>query len=68
MVVVVTGAVVGPSTYDENDKNVVINPIRPGLFGSIGTRGGADLPPPNKNGGNGWGVQKLSWNLRSYQD
>ena len=24
MVVVVTGAVVGPSTYDENDKNVVI--------------------------------------------
>ena len=47
---------------------LIFNPIRPGLFGSTGTRGGADLPPPNKNGGNGWGVQKLSWNLISYQD
>ena len=45
-----------------------VNPIWPGVFGSIGTRGGADLPPPNKNGVNGWEVQKISWNLISYQD
>ena len=32
------------------------------------TRGGADLPPPSKMGCNGWEVQKLSWNLISYQD
>ena len=39
-----------------------------GFFGSLKARGGADLPPPSKNGGNGWEVQKLSWNLISYQD
>ena len=45
-----------------------VNPICTGDFGSFMTRGGADLPPPSKNGGNGWEVQKLSWNLISYQD
>ena len=43
------------------------NPIHPGVFGSKFTRG-ADLPPPSKNGCKGWDVQKLSWNLISYQD
>ena len=47
---------------------VVINPIQPSVFGSKFTRGGADLPPPSKNGVNGWEVPKLSWNLISYQD
>ena len=42
--------------------------FKPAFFGSLVTRGGADLPPPSKNGGNGWEVQKLSWNLISYQD
>ena len=46
-----------------------LNPIRPGLFWFFkGLGGGADLPPPSKNGCNGWEVQKLSWNLISYQD
>ena len=45
-----------------------LNPICTGDFGSYMTRGGADLPPPSKNGCNGWEVQKLSWNLISYQD
>jgi len=45
------------------------NPIRPGLFWFFkAPGGGADLPPPSKNGGNGWEVPKLSWNLISYQD
>ena len=44
-----------------------VNPISTGDFGSYMTRG-ADLPPPSKNGCNGWEVQKLSWNLISYQD
>ena len=42
-----------------------------GFFGSLKARGGgggSDLLPPSKNGGNGWEVQKLSWNLISYQD
>ena len=30
--------------------------------------GGADLPPPTNNGGNGREVPKLSWNLISYRD
>ena len=42
--------------------------LDPAFFGSLKTRGGADLPPPSKNGGNGWEVPKLSWNLISYQD
>ena len=42
--------------------------FKPAFFGSLVTRGGADLPPPSKNGCNGWEVQKLSWNLISYQD
>ena len=42
--------------------------FKPGFFGSLVTRGGADLPPPSKNGGNGWEVPKLSWNLISYRD
>ena len=37
--------------------------IQPSVFGSKFTRGGADLPPPSKNGVNGWEVPKLSWNL-----
>ena len=45
-----------------------LNPICTGDFGSYMTRGGADLPPPSKMGCNGWDVQKLSWNLISYQD
>ena len=32
------------------------------------TRGGADLPPPSKNEGNEWEVQKLSWDLISYRE
>ena len=42
--------------------------LDPAFFGSLKPRGGADLPPPSKNGGNGWEVPKLSWNLISYQD
>ena len=42
--------------------------FEPAFFGSSKTRGGADLPPPSKNGGNGWEVPKLSWNLISYRD
>ena len=46
-----------------------INPICTRDFGSYMTRGGgADFPPPSKNGCYGWEVQKLSWNLISYQN
>jgi len=33
--------------------------FEPAFFGSSKTRGGADLPPPSKNGGNGWEVPKI---------
>ena len=45
-----------------------VNPIYTGLFWFSCNPGGADLPPPSKNGGNGWEVPKLSWNLISYRD
>ena len=49
-------------------EQISLTLFKPAFFGSLVTRGGADLPPPSKNGCNGWEVQKLSWNLISYQD
>ena len=40
-------------------KNIILTLFEPAFFGSSKTRGGADLPPPSKNGGNGWEVPKI---------
>ena len=57
-----------PSTYLTQQCTHCLTLFIPGFFGSLVIRGGADLPPPSKNGGNGWEVPKLSCNLISYRD
>ena len=52
----------------ESVSDPILTLFIPGFFGSLVIRGGADLPPPSKNGGNGWKVPKVSWNLISYRD
>ena len=53
---------------EKSNLKSILTLLDPAFFGSLKPRGGADLPPPSKNGGNGWEVPKLSWNLISYQD